>query len=270
MLRKLAIQLLKIFNPGDITIRHHYTGDKLKLHSFKHKGYWFHGRSRERLTMELFRELVEPGNFVMEVGGHIGYISLHLASLVGRSGRVLVFEPGENNLSYLRRNIAGKPHVTLVEKAASNQNGVAQFRLESLTGQNNSLLTEYRVLEDNMRSAGVSNVETSVVSVDCVRIDDFIAQNGLSAPTLIKIDIEGAEHMALQGLVKTLRQRGVAIMVEVTENQPEVFRMLVDAGYRLFNDQRVELHAAEELQGNVFCLQINDARISRVFQRQAA
>jgi hypothetical protein len=39
-LRKVAIGALHRFNPGDISIRHHYTSKRIRLHSFKHKGYW--------------------------------------------------------------------------------------------------------------------------------------------------------------------------------------------------------------------------------------
>lgn len=44
--RKTLLPLFERLNPGDITIRNHRTSDRLKLHSFRHKGYWFHGRRR--------------------------------------------------------------------------------------------------------------------------------------------------------------------------------------------------------------------------------
>ncbi len=43
-LRRLAIRILFRINPGDITIRHHHTKDKFRLHSFRHKDYWYHGK----------------------------------------------------------------------------------------------------------------------------------------------------------------------------------------------------------------------------------
>src|SRR6478735_1296610 len=107
MLKFARRSLLPIFakvNPGDITIKNHYTGDALHLHSFQHKGYWFYGRRREAATMKLFQRLIQPESVVAEVGGHIGYITQFFATLVGPRGRVYVFEPGPNNLPYLRAN----------------------------------------------------------------------------------------------------------------------------------------------------------------------
>jgi hypothetical protein len=103
-------------NPGDVTIRHHYTGDPFRLHSFRHKAYWSNGRRRDELEMATFAELVRPGDNVIEVGGHIGYVSLYFAWLVGCHGRVHVFEAGPDNLPYLRGNVAFHKQVTVVER----------------------------------------------------------------------------------------------------------------------------------------------------------
>ena len=42
--------------------------------------------------MENLPRLVRPSGMAIEVGGHIGYLSIHLAHLVGRGGRVRAFD----------------------------------------------------------------------------------------------------------------------------------------------------------------------------------
>ena len=74
--RRLIIPLLRRFNIGDIRIRHHYVDRRILLHSFRHKGYWFHGRRREQETMETLQRLVKPSDCVIDVGGHIGYLTV--------------------------------------------------------------------------------------------------------------------------------------------------------------------------------------------------
>ncbi len=100
--RKGILPLLKFFNPGRVSIRHHYTGKKFSLDAFHHKGYWYHGKKREQATMELFGKLIKPNYTVIEIGGHIGYITNYFSHLVP-NGQVYVFEPGINNLPYLRK-----------------------------------------------------------------------------------------------------------------------------------------------------------------------
>jgi len=48
LLRKIILPIFSKINPGNIFITHYYTGDKLLIHSFRHKGYWYHQRERER------------------------------------------------------------------------------------------------------------------------------------------------------------------------------------------------------------------------------
>lgn len=260
-LRRIVLPALKRFSPGDITIRHHWTGDPLVLDAFRHKGYWYHGKQRERQTMLLFAELVGRGDTVIEIGGHIGYVTLHFAHLVGPGGRVVVFEPGANNLAYMKRNIAGKPWVSLVEQAVTNHDGSAQFHVENLTGQNNSLLEHYAPWQENQARAFVAGVEASTVTVACTTLDGFLRTTAPLSPSLIKIDVEGAELAVLQGMAEVLSVLQVALMVEITEHASEVLALLDAAGYRVFGDARQPIRSSDTVRGNVFCIKRGDRRL---------
>lgn len=262
-LRKIVIAAFRRFNPGDISIRHHYTGDRIRLHSFMHKGYWYYGKRRERETMELFARLVQPGDAVIEIGGHIGYISLYFAGLVGPSGQVTVFEPGPNNLPYIRANVGAKGNIRLIEKAVADFSGTASFYVENYTGQNNSLLSDYSRFQENLRNAGLqSDVQKSVVQVDCVTLDDFLSENGASVPSLIKIDVEGAELAVLQGMVQTLRSGNMTLMVEVTDKAPAVYDLLTSAGFKAFTEGCKPIRSSAELRENSFWVKNSDKRLS--------
>lgn len=263
-LRRVLLPLFARLNPGDISIRHHYTGDRFRLHSFLHKGYWYHGRNRERETMALFERLVRPGDTVIEVGGHIGYITLYFRQLA-RDGRVVVFEPGENSLPYLRRNIAGKPGVRLVEMAVGDQSGEVEFYLDPLTGQNNSCIRDFERLRDNTARAFVRDIRVRTVKVPMVRLDDFVQAEGL-APDFLKIDVEGYELGVLRGAEKILSSKRPAVMVEVQADHQAIFDLLRAHGYRLFNANLVPLLTPASMKGNVFCLSTSwdDARTARI------
>jgi hypothetical protein len=108
LLRRVAIPLLARFGDWDVRIKHPYTRERFVLNAFHHKGYWWYGRDRERKTMESLIRIITPGETVIEVGAHIGFLSILFAQPVGSTGRLVVFEPGENNLSYLRENLMGE------------------------------------------------------------------------------------------------------------------------------------------------------------------
>lgn len=251
-LRKIIIPLLKRINPGKVSIKHHYTKNRFVLDLFMHKGYWYHGKAREANTMNLFKALINPGMTVVEVGGHIGYITNYFSRLVAESGNVYVFEPGVNNLPYLKENIQALKNVTLVTKAVSDNNGSANFYIENLSGQNNSLLSDYGTTSTVHKLAFVEKTE-NLIQVETITLDSFCQQSSV-IPDFIKIDIEGAELLALGGMDSVLQQYSPIMMIEVTENWKDVAVLLEKYGYKLYNDELKQVDQQSIHRSNTFCL----------------
>jgi len=250
---KSAVWLLRKLNPGDVRIRHHYTHDRVTLDAFKHKGYWFHGKRREQHSMQFFRELIAPGDTILEAGGHIGYVSMYFASICGPGGRVVVFEPAPDNLRYLRKNIAHLPQVTIVEKAVGSSTGRRDLFVEDLTGQNNSFYADYDIFKKNTVTAGYDAGGYHRLGVEVTTIDGYCMETG-ARPDFVKIDIEGAELEALQGMEQVAQNVRPVIMVEVSRNIPEVFGWLMARGYLLYSDQRERMREPSGHLFNVFFL----------------
>ena len=257
-LRKIIIPLLKKLNLGNISIKHHYTGSKFKLDAFIHKGYWYHGKNREKIQMDNFKKLISEGDTVFELGAHIGYISVYFSQLVGTSGKVFVFEPGVNNLPYVRENIANSKikNVQLVEKAVSDNNGTATFYLENITGQSNSLVKDYRVTK-KIHSKTFVEMKKNEVQVETIRIDDFVQMNNISRIDFIKIDIEGAEYLAIKGMPNVLATLKPTMMIEVTENHEALFNLLKDNGYFFIDEFSNKVEEKKAFYGNLFCFHIS-------------
>lgn len=229
-LRRAAFGLLTPFQHWEATIGHHWVdGAKVRLNVVKHRGYWYHGRGRERAVMASMAHLIQPGDTVVEVGGHIGYISLYLADLVGPDGRVFVFEPSPQNLQYLQRNVAHAPQVTVVQCAVSDRIGQASFYTEDLSGQNSTLVRDYGNLAQNASNA-FRQATYSETRVKTTTLDAFVEERGIR-PSFVKIDIEGAELLALHGMSRCLESYRPQLMVEVTEQEDAVMALLKDADY---------------------------------------
>ncbi len=251
-LRRVAAQIFGRVNPGDVTIRHPFTGTRFYLHSFRHKGYWFYGKRREAEAMAFLRDLISAGTTVLDVGAHIGFVTLFLEQCVGSEGKVYAFEPGTNNLSYLRRNCAPYPNIQIEPCAVGGAVGVREFYLEDLSGQNNSFVNAYEGLRAHERALGMrARVEKTTVPV--VTLDAFCKERGI-APALIKIDAEGAEWEILRGAASTLEQVHPHLLVEMNRHQPEMFAFLQARGYEFFEEDRKRLNSPEGVHFNVFCL----------------
>jgi FkbM family methyltransferase len=268
-LRKFIIPLLKKLNLGNITIKHHYTGSKFKLDAFTHKGYWYHGKNREKIQMDIFKKLIKEGDTVFELGAHIGYISLYFSKLAGQSGKLYVFEPGANNLPYVRENIAHSKikNIQLVEKAVSDTNGTASFYLENLTGQSNSLVKDYRVTK-KIQSKSFVELNKNEVQVETIRLDDFVQQNNIRSINFIKIDIEGAEYMAIKGMPEILAYMKPTMMIEVTENHEALFNLLREKSYVFIDEYSNMVEEKKSFYGNLFCIHSgNQGQITKLLEK---
>ncbi len=257
--QRLALKAFRHLNPGDIQIAHHFTHERIRIHAFAHRGYWFRGRNRERDTMALYSRLIDPGSVVFDVGGHIGYTALYFASLVGTLGRVLVAEPAPNNLPYLRYNIRAHPTISLFEIGIGDRTERLPFFVETLTGQNSSFSRAYTSERNAARSYG-RNEPISEFLVQMTTLDAFVADVGV-IPDFVKIDVEGFEYSVLTGASSLLHDKRPMLMIEIRDsNQDRCFRRLRELGYVLISPELRLLDSANRIQMNTFCLHSEEHR----------
>jgi FkbM family methyltransferase len=253
-IRALFLPLLRA-TARDLTIDHHWTKDRFRLNTYRHKGYWFHRRNRERGTMRALSLLIEPGDTVIEAGGHIGYITLWFSRLVGLRGRVIVFEPGSNNLPYLRQNVRVRPNVCLIEEGCGAKAEIREFFEDDLTGQNNSFIRNFDALSNNARNAGGHPLKVESHKVKICRLDHFLAERALTA-SLVKIDTEGYEVSVLEGCEGLFNQmKPPKFMVEThAANRATVLSLFRTRGYQVFDENGAALPPDGPASDNLFML----------------
>ena len=253
-LRKIVLPLLKKFSK-DITIAHHWTGDKVFLNSYLHKGYWYHGKNREKETFNFFEKIINKGNTVIEVGGHIGYLTLFFSKLVTESGKVHVFEPGENNIKYIQKNVAAQKNIKLSLKAVGDKNGIETFYMDNITGQNNSMLKDFEGLSINMNYAMDKNAKTTEVNVEVITLDDYCTSENIK-PDFIKIDVEGFEYNVLLGMKNVIHSHP-HIMIEVQKYHEEIYNFFEQNGYLMYTENQEKIDKNFLLKSgtqNFFCI----------------
>jgi FkbM family methyltransferase len=262
-LRAMGLPLLKALN-RDISIRHHWVDRKIRLNMFVHKGYWYHGRHREAEEMKAIQAMISPGDTIVEVGGHIGYISLWFAECAGSKGRVTVFEPGSNNLPYIRQNLGAVEHVALIEKGCGSEPGLLAFFEDSLTGQNNSFVQSFEGLRSNMNAAPNVDVQIKTRNVEVVRLDTEL---GSVVPDFIKIDVEGFEFQVLHGANGWYgpNRKPPIIMIEVQADYAQIGDWMRERGYTLFDADGRKIDTIPHATTNLFALhpQYHEAHLLR-------
>lgn len=144
----------------------------------------------EPYTEELFQEAIQPGSTVLDVGAHHGYFSILAARRAGIKGTVYAMEPASENFQILKKNIELNhlTNVIAVNKAASNTSASAPFFIAKPNDVQWSLFPTLRTGEYS-------------VPVECITIDELL---GGETVDVVKMDIEGSEPFAMEGMKQTL------------------------------------------------------------------
>lgn len=258
LLRKSILTVLKI-SSFDWTIKHHLTNNKFLLNTYNHKGYWYYGAKREKSTVAVFREWIKPGDYVLEIGGHIGYFTTFFAALAGNSGKVDVFEPSDINLKYLNKNIEfqskDSANISVIEKGAGDTNGNLDFYIDPISGQNNSFVENFEGFFANREHSPESNAEPIKVTVEVTTLDSYFA-NAVKFPDFVKIDVEGFEWNVIQGFKSTIEKSRPSLMIEIQKDSELLINYFKSINYSIFNDEKVEIndHKAylEKCSPNIF------------------
>lgn len=161
---------------------------------------------------------VRPGMTCLDVGANLGFVAAHLGTLVGPSGQVHAFEPIPTVRQKLTDNIArnGLEKVVAIHPLAlSNAMGDARIAMahDSAPNQGQASLV-------NSSNQGLQ----VQLRVETATIDDFVRQHGITRIDLMKIDIQGAEILLLEGGGYTFGTLRPDLLIEVS---PEDLR---DAG----------------------------------------
>lgn len=170
----------------------------------------FFERNEKAEMLDILSEL-GPDDVFLDIGANIGIHSL-FANQVAK--QVYAIEPHPTNSSYLLRNIElNTAGVKLFQCALSDTKEYI-----GLVGERGKLDADGSVsLADSE-----SDRSSSQLFARAERGDDLIKQEQLQHPSVIKIDVEGAECLVIDGLAETLQRLTCRVVYcEVHEREVE-------------------------------------------------
>lgn len=146
----------------------------------------------EHEEAEYFRKNLKADDTCLDIGGNVGFFSMLMASSC-RAGAVHVFEPIPVNAALIGVNIALNDftNVKVNNVAVADKAGEAQFSI--------SVDSAYSSMHATGRKA-----EEKSLKVPLVAIDDYLAANHVARVDVMKVDVEGAEGLVIEGASKLL------------------------------------------------------------------
>ncbi|HSH76621.1 MAG TPA: FkbM family methyltransferase [Longimicrobiales bacterium] len=184
------------------------------------RGYGSGSFARARL--EALQAVVRPGDCFWDVGAHKGFVTLAAAGMVGPRGRVIAREPSETNLTFLRRHVGwnGITNVKVLPVALSDAPGTAAFG-----GRGSSIAFR---LGHGPETVPVTTAEA------------IVDQGRAPRPSVMKLDVEGAEAAVLRG---TGRFLGGDLAVLISTHGPELYEecrdLLRSRGFSIYDSREI-------------------------------
>lgn len=186
---------------------------------FGSTNFQFHYRNGKRHAggrgLYLFRENIEDlmrhgdqflrrGDVVIDCGANQGIFTTAFARYVGETGKVIAFEPMRYAVALIEQNLAinNAKNCHVIQGAVSNVVGVSRFDLSAGVGSA-SLVQDHGGRD--------------VIEVPTTTIDKALAGIGITHVDFMKLDVEGAELLALEGAAELFLRCKPTICLEISE-----------------------------------------------------
>lgn len=145
---------------------------------------------QDAFEIDLLKKYIHKNDKVLDIGANIGFYATILSDIVGDKGSVYCFEPDVKNFNYLKKAVAGHANIVINNKAV----GPKTETLKIYTSKN--LNVDHRTYKPEEYD--------QEIEIDAVSIDDYLLSQPAKKIDFIKMDIQGFEMQAIQGMQKTL------------------------------------------------------------------
>ncbi len=164
----------------------------------------------------VIRQLVKPGDYVVDLGAHVGAVTKFLSDLVGPDGRVYSVEPFPLNFDILKLNKEKLrlTNVELINCAVSDKAGRLTMEIPTFSEFGESFY------DARLIAAGVA---TSLrhAEVDVQTVDELF-NNLPQRVSFVKCDVEGQELQTLKGATALIRKDYPSWLLEISLMPPEI------------------------------------------------
>ena len=183
----------------------------------------------ERDVCAFIGKFLMPGMVFFDVGANVGLYTLMASKLVGPSGQVHAFEPAPIEFKYMVGNIK----LNKLKNVYANKIGISNHSSNAIP---------YYICPNGMGAFNslrrpshpyVKNLNPDVITVKSMTLDDYVKYHQIRKVDLIKIDIEGAELLALEGAKRLISKDDAPIIIcEVSDLTTAAYgisaRMILD------------------------------------------
>ena len=179
-------------------------------------------------------EIIKPDMKIVDIGANIGLYTIWMAKRIQDGGEVIALEPSSREFKRLEQNIIlnDLDNVTMLKTGASDSRRSGKLHISNDNEPGLNTLGEITY----------SNIdEIAIEDIALNKVDNILSDLKIGHVDIIKIDVEGHEYFALQGMEDTLKRDHPILILEINEESldkqncsaSQIFRFLQDLGYHL-------------------------------------
>ncbi|RFS13600.1 FkbM family methyltransferase [Emticicia sp. C21] len=199
--------------------------------------------------VDFYKKIIKKGDFIIDIGTHIGDSTIPMALAVGKEGTVLGFDPNPYVYKILEKNASLNKNLTNIIPlpfAITTQEGEFFYSSSEATYNNGG------IAETQQNRHGKYGLNEKVKGVN---LEKFLNENypsQISKLTLIKIDTEGYDTEILKSILPFIKKTKPSLIFECFPklNKSEryfLYDLVADLGYELFYVEAFDTNTKKQL-----------------------
>ncbi|MEJ8854753.1 FkbM family methyltransferase [Variovorax robiniae] len=198
-------------------------------------GHW------EPFETDVLRRLARPSDFILDLGGNIGWYGVIASKVIGKDGRLLTYEPDPSNYEILKRNLARclpGPSIIARQEAVGDRTGLVKLFLSSFN------MGDHHLFDDGEAR--------QAIEVPLNPLDTILRQEE-RLPDIIKSDTQGSEGQIIRGARNLFAEGWRPTMIlefwpygltSSGDNALDLWHQLCSLGYEMYevNEERPKLY----------------------------
>jgi FkbM family methyltransferase len=206
---------MKLYNPGFTTIENEIFWNGIN-----------HGW--EKVSINLWMDLATHAKVILDIGANSG-IYTFISHTINPEATIYAFEPVKRTAVLFKKNLElnQSSNIHFIEKAVSNENGMATFYDVPAESQYSASLNEEMLKDIN---------ETISYPVEIIKLDEFEELKDKKID-LIKLDVEMHEPEALEGMIKMIKRDKPSFLIEILTDEiaDKIESIIGDLNYLYFS-----------------------------------
>ncbi len=196
-------------------------------------------------SVDFYRTLVSPGDFIIDIGAHLGDTTVPMALAAGKEGTVLALEPNRYVFKILEKNAslnAGLTHIIPLNIAATAADGQFEFNYSDASFCNGGFLSQREKLDQHHKYT---------LQVEGRNLEKILEQEYahlLPRLAMIKVDAEGYDKEIIKTLTHTISTYRPKLLSECNQfltkaEREELYDVMTRFNYQLYKIEEDETTA---------------------------